>query len=140
MAYAFRFPRDVTDIIYQMRDWRWEMIRAGGKTPSARCFNVNPGLWDIEAARARPTICAETLPYYYIESDSEEKDFGKPVCGPLLVNPKSEITIDIYNPAKFFRLRDWAGETPEKLRRLQKHDESRIKETWFQCEPCEGCT
>ena len=38
MAYALRFPPDVTDIIMSMRDWRYEMVRAGGKTPSARCL------------------------------------------------------------------------------------------------------
>ena len=38
MAYALKFPRDVTDIIMSMRDWRYEMVRAGGKTPSAQCM------------------------------------------------------------------------------------------------------
>jgi hypothetical protein len=38
MAYALKFPRDVTDIIMSMRDWRYEMVLAGGKTPSARCM------------------------------------------------------------------------------------------------------
>ena len=38
MAYALKFPKDVTDIIMSMRDWRYEMVLAGGKTPSARCM------------------------------------------------------------------------------------------------------
>ena len=38
MAYALKFPPDVTEIIMSMRDWRYEMVRAGGKTPSARCL------------------------------------------------------------------------------------------------------
>ncbi len=38
MAYALKFPPDVTDIIMSMRDWRYEMVRAGGKTPNARCL------------------------------------------------------------------------------------------------------
>ena len=38
MAYALKFPPDVTDIMMSMRDWRYEMVRAGGKTPSARCL------------------------------------------------------------------------------------------------------
>ena len=38
MAYALRLPPDVTDIIMSMRDWRYEMVRAGGKTPSALCL------------------------------------------------------------------------------------------------------
>ena len=42
MAFAFGFPRDVTDLICSMRDWRWEMVKNGGKTPSASCFNEIP--------------------------------------------------------------------------------------------------
>ena len=38
MAYALKFPPDVTDIIMSMRDWRYEMVKVGGKTPSARCL------------------------------------------------------------------------------------------------------
>ena len=41
MAYALRFPEDVTSLIYSMRDFRWEMVRDGSKTPSARCFRVD---------------------------------------------------------------------------------------------------
>ena len=39
MAYALGFPQVVTDAIMGMRDWRWEMVRGGGKTPSASCLN-----------------------------------------------------------------------------------------------------
>ena len=42
MAYVFGFPSDVTDAIMGMRDWRWEMVRDGGKTPSASCVNPCP--------------------------------------------------------------------------------------------------
>ena len=42
MAYALGFPKDVTDAIMGMRDWRWEMVRDGGKTPSASCVNICP--------------------------------------------------------------------------------------------------
>ncbi len=38
MAYALRLPTDVTDIIMSMCDWRYEMVRAGGEAPSARCL------------------------------------------------------------------------------------------------------
>ena len=46
MAYALGFPKDVTDAIMGMRDWRWEMVRDGGKTPSASCVNICP-LYDL---------------------------------------------------------------------------------------------
>jgi len=45
MAYALQLPRDVTDLIYSLRDWRWEMVRDGGKTPSASCFDELPESW-----------------------------------------------------------------------------------------------
>ena len=36
MAYALGFPKDVTDVLYSMRDWRLEDVRAAGGTPVAR--------------------------------------------------------------------------------------------------------
>ena len=35
MAYAFGFPRDVTKLIDSLSDWRYRLVRGGGKTPSA---------------------------------------------------------------------------------------------------------
>ena len=35
MAYALGFPKDVTDVLYSMRDWRLEEVRAAGGTPVA---------------------------------------------------------------------------------------------------------
>ena len=35
MAYALGFPKDVTDMLYSMRDWRLEQVRADGGTPVA---------------------------------------------------------------------------------------------------------
>jgi hypothetical protein len=123
MAYAFGFPRDVTNLIYSMRDWRWEMVRAGGKTPSARCFNGK-------------SIYAGFIPYYCIESDSEEEGVGEViVCRPLCWMPSIEISIHIFNPANVFKLRGIRGKVPGKFRRLQEQNDRRVKETWFQCEP-----
>lgn len=34
MAYAFGFGKDITDLIYSMRDWRLEEIKLKGGTPS----------------------------------------------------------------------------------------------------------
>ena len=44
MAYAFGFPRDVTELIDSMWDWRYRLVRGGGKTPSASAmpFPVPP--------------------------------------------------------------------------------------------------
>ena len=35
MAFAFGFPRDTTALIESLWDWRYCLVRAGGKTPSA---------------------------------------------------------------------------------------------------------
>ncbi len=35
MAYAFGFPKDVTDIICSCRDFRFEEVKAAGGTPSS---------------------------------------------------------------------------------------------------------
>ena len=35
MAYSLGFPKDVTDLLYSMRDWRLEEVRAAGGTPVA---------------------------------------------------------------------------------------------------------
>ena len=41
MAYALAFPKDVTDLLYSMRDWRLEQVRAEGGTPVARMLHAH---------------------------------------------------------------------------------------------------
>ena len=55
MAYALRLPKDVTDLIISMRDWRYELVRAGGKTPSAQCMpeSIEHLLWATPRSLAR---------------------------------------------------------------------------------------
>ena len=38
MAYALAFPRDVTQTVYSMRDFRLEQVNREGGTPSARAM------------------------------------------------------------------------------------------------------
>jgi len=60
MAYALGFPKDVTDCIMGMRDWRWEMVRDGGKTPSASCMNYGTegrGIWELQLGAEYISIC-----------------------------------------------------------------------------------
>ena len=35
MAFALGFPRDATALIESLWDWRYRLVRGGGKTPSA---------------------------------------------------------------------------------------------------------
>ena len=110
MAFAFGFPRDVTDLLYSLRDWRWEMVRNGGKTPSARCFNIGAPGWDDP--HDKPLLLPIAIPYYHVESDSEDSDFGEIVIDPPeIVNRRypyqkqREIKIERYYPAGSFTLR-----------------------------------
>jgi len=40
MAYALGFPAEITNLIYSMRDWKFEEIRERGGTPS--CLAIKP--------------------------------------------------------------------------------------------------
>ena len=135
MAFAFGFPQDVTDLVYSMRDWRLEMVRDGGKAPSARCFNIGaPGYPDNPYDK--PLLFPMRIPYYHVESDSEDGDYGEIVLDYCSRDPGGEIKIMRYYPAGSFTLREYQGRVPAKFRRLQKQNDRRIQEMWFQCEPC----
>ena len=139
MAFAFGFPQDVTDLMYSMRDWRWEMVRNGGKTPSAQCFNIGvPGIRDNPYDK--PLLLPMAIPYYHVESDSEDSDFGEIVLDHWNKENTSwnvGVKIERYYPAGSFTLREYGGRVPAKFRRLQKQRDRRVNEMWFECEPCE---
>ena len=65
MAYALGFNKEVTDIIYSMRDFRWEMVKNGGKAPTAQC--IKPGY-------GRLPVHAIGLPEYGMEPDDDSDD------------------------------------------------------------------
>ena len=136
MAYALGFPKDVTDLITSMRDWRWEMVRDGGKAPSARCFNVRAPRWPESCEK--PYLLPMRIPYYHVESDSDDSNFGEIVIDHWNRDPweRGEIKIERYYPAGSFELREYNGRVPAKFRRLQKQNDRRVEETWYQCEPC----
>ena len=143
MAYALGFPKDVTDLIYSMRDFRLEMVRNGGKTPSRQCFEI--GLpWHCPPRQEKPTLFPMAIPYYSVESDSEDSGYGEITLDiwnrgdPWQRAP--EICIERYNTAGYrrkFVIRAEGGCAPVKFRRMQKQSDRRIQEMWFQCEPCE---
>ena len=144
MAYSLGFPKDVTDCIMGMRDWRWEMVRDGGKTPSASCLNWHTNdMWKWFGYKG-PTLGIVPrigMPYYAVESDREDSDYGE-----IVLNPKGSwnadmwgkaIRIERYNPCRSFTLRGSGGESPPKFVEFQIQDERRIHDMVFQCEPCE---
>ena len=40
MAYIFKFPTEVTNILYSMRDFRYENVKENSGTPSAQCIST----------------------------------------------------------------------------------------------------
>ena len=145
MAYALGFPKDVTDCIMGMRDFRWEMVRGGGKTPSRQCFDIDVHHhWPPQ--QEKPTLFPMAIPYYSVESDSEDSDYGEIMLdiwnrGGDSGGRAREICIERTNTAGYrrkFVIRAEGGCAPVKFRRLQKQSDRRIQEMWFQCEPCES--
>ena len=139
MAYALGFPKDVTDCIYGMRDFRWETVRDGGKTPSESCFDVKatwkmmPG-GNLIATNAGPTLVAYGMPTYTIVgSDSADSDFE---VGYIHGDDGFSCWIEQHNPSKCWQLRCGYGKRERRNRRLQRRSDRRIHNTFFQCEPC----
>ena len=137
MAFAFGFPQDVTALLYSLRDWRWEMVRSGSKTPSARCFNIGAPGWNDPPDK--PRLLPIAIPYYHVESDSEKSDFGEIVIDHCRYpyQKQREIKIERYYPAGSFTLRESNGHVPASFQRLQYRMDRHLDEMWFQCEPCE---
>jgi len=131
MAYALGFPRDVTDRIYSMRDWRWEIVRRNGGTPSRLCFKITS--WHEDG---KPWLLALYMPYYTVESDSERPDYGEVVLDHWNRDEPRKVQIERSDGTTFlkFTLREYRGDVPAKFRQLQKQNDRRVRETWFQCE------
>jgi hypothetical protein len=155
MAYALKLPVDVTDLIYQMRDWRYEMVRAGGKTPSANCLNFKYTSGYVGELAELPFIIVRNMPCYldthpfgrYSENmNDEERLYHEARWGP---------------PEPFIRVRDakwiWGrvpltlpseyrweltattlsyGQSGNASRFGGEREEYAMNEMWFQCEPC----
>ena len=139
MAYALGFPKDVTDAIMGMRDWHWEMVRGGGKTPSASCLKWHTDdmwKWVGYKGTTMGITPSEGMPYYAVESDPEDLDYGEIVLYQYWLYDKT-ISIDRYYPSKRFILCGPDGESPPKFVKFQIQDERRIHDMAFQCEPCE---
>jgi hypothetical protein len=145
MAYALGFPRDVTDLIYSMRDWRGEMVRASGGTPSRLCFEI--GVWPV--SQEKPRLRPIGMPYYEVQSDNEDPEYGEVVLD-LWSREGGYVQIErhslqpewiggiSYSNFKSFRLRESRGRVSGKFLRLQKQNDLHVQQMWFQCEPCES--
>ena len=146
MAYALGFPKDVTDCIYSMRDWRWEMVRDGGKTPSADCFTTR---FDQETSdKKKPCIepCHD-LPTFistpYFNPLRLSSGLNVPKCEErpdrtYWFNPppdKWEGSIDVWEFDDQYQ--DWGQTTVM----TPTHSEIRTRvgkpeDLWWQCEQC----
>jgi len=72
------------------------------------------------------------MPHYTVESDIEQPDYGEIVLHfglePVSIESRTGDMFHIFN------LRDHEGGVPAKFRELQKKNDRRVKETWFQCD------
>lgn len=129
-----------------MRDWRWEMVRAGGKTPSASCFKVmrpetrdtyspysSRDIWPprIEACNFRAHISE------YDSSDDERYEWTAPMMSVF------ETVIIVVDAGKRrvrrrYRLRKDDGNQNSKFKKLQTKMEASTAKLWWQCEPCQA--
>ena len=139
MAFAFGFPQDVTDLIYSLRDWRWEMVGNGGKTPSARCFDATSA--SCLYVDKQPRAWTSNLPEVGIESDEEAEDYGQIYnTEDFFLWRFNNVTIHVHDEEAShfwtFMLRE-QGRQPARFQRLQKQRDRRVNEMWFECEPCE---
>jgi len=137
MAYAFGFPRDVTDLIYSMRDWRWEMVRANGGTPSRLCFEIGGPV-----TQNKPRLRTIGMPFYDCAYGKVVSDFWTWAGGYVQIE-RHEVQQEWgggigLSQYKTFRLRECNGGVPGKFRRLQKQNDIHVQQMWFQCEPCES--
>jgi hypothetical protein len=150
MAYVFGFPKDVTDLISGMRDWRWEMVRDGGKTPSASCMNPCPphGIGEMITTNMEPgkeylTTCC--MPEFYDWGTycvpHWEYQPGPAAAVASLWGAPAPCTINLWKfvsmPSQFRYgnerhewkvIHTWSPYTTPGVA---------VSELWFQCEPCE---
>ena len=146
MAFGRKFGKDITDLIFSMRDTRYEMVRAGGKTPSSSCFNVELHPLDIDAVRARPTICVENILYHTVESDSEDEEYGNLVTRRMEAGRYSsyrfgatrQVCVLVYGPAKVFDIPSQRN-PPRVGMSVWSNGElamSKVEDLFWHCEPC----
>ena len=105
MAYALGFTKDVTDLISDMRDWHWEMVRDGGKTPSASCVNKCPpcrggDMITTNMEKDKEYIVPLCMPMFYSGGDScvpcYEYQPGRPGSFPSPWGEQSPCVINLW--------------------------------------------
>ena len=77
MAFALGFPRDTTALIESLWDWRYRLVRGGGKTPSAAAMPLSV---PDHAGYEPITTNMEHGKYYYQRMESGGHDWlGRPL-------------------------------------------------------------
>ena len=149
MAYALGFPKDVTDCIMGMRDFRWEMVRDGGETPSASCLNRPPphGMADPVTTNMVPgkeyitTIC---MPEFMLDCfscipQSEYHPYGRHIGyspwgqqAPTMIH--TWMDVPGFRPS---RGRSWeVSHTWTPSRPSTPPRVADVAELWWQCDSC----
>ena len=117
MAYVFGFSKDVTEIIYSMRDFRYEEIKKSGGTPSRLCFVCT---WPYEPEHT-PSIWTYRI-------------HGYDGVVPVVIRIRDEVAGT--NWRLVLRNLNEDNVQPNAFHRLEEQSDDKLKQLWFQCEPC----
>ena len=146
MAYALNFPKDVTKIIYSMRDFRYEEVKKRGGTPSRLCFNIEPHEPYPHDAQTIPAVWTYRMPYCrpidFVVSEPCMRVFhelfpgGIMNCDDYFTN--IVVRIQDRTAGKHWRLvlREENNVRPNAFHRPEEHSDDKLKQLWFQCELC----
>jgi hypothetical protein len=115
MAYVFGFSKDVTEIIYSMRDFRYEEVKERHGTPSRLCFVCT---WPYEPMQ---TPCIWT---YRIHSYDG--------VVPIVIRIRDQVAGTNWRLV----LRNEDNVRPDAFRQREEQNDCKLKQLWFQCEPC----
>jgi hypothetical protein len=145
MAYALGFARDVTSIIYDMRDPQaWNMTREREKTPSARCFKFT-----YEDEGHKPLIIVLDMPRHhhvapfvlYSENMNLARwEYEQPRDWHTTFQVMEKVSKNVILGGQLVKITGQSNrtfiESGRASRFVREREQRTLKEIWFQCEPC----
>ena len=115
MACAFGFPRDVTDLISSMRDWRLEEVRRSGGTPSALSIRRLMEQFSDGDECCRRIELGLDMPW--------ERDRGPPILLWWCIAEEEDENV----------LKSWYEDTWEHFEVLRRRRDEALRNVFFQC-------
>ena len=126
MAFALGFPRDTTALIESLWDWRYRLVRGGGKTPSASAM-------PLPAPHLSPvTLLMENGKYYIQRIEGHANWHDKYPC---------RVNINIWEGYKPKNNLDWdrRAHWPIKSFNCDSSKDVRLRDLAALCSTCDVC-